>query len=240
MLTRALIVVLAVLNLGVAAWWIARPAPPPRVPVSTAGGAPLQLLAQAPAPASASASASVPQAGGEVEPDGAGGGDDAPATPVPQARPAEPPAPQCLRAGPLTEQELARLPRAGLEQLAQVRQVEEPGPVVQYRVLIPPAPDRAVAQAMAARIRQAGFDDLMVLSKGEDANAIALGSYRQRDSAERRVQSLRAAGFPAELRPVPRAPSRWWLELRTTQPDALHARLPGLALAPCTGRRAAR
>ena len=39
MLTRALIVVLAVLNLGVAAWWIARPAPPPpRVPGSTAGG----------------------------------------------------------------------------------------------------------------------------------------------------------------------------------------------------------
>ncbi|KAF1687068.1 SPOR domain-containing protein [Pseudoxanthomonas taiwanensis] len=235
MLTRALIVVLAVLNLGVAAWWIARPAPPPpRVPVSTAGGAPLQLLAPA------AASADVPQAGGEAEPDGAGGGDDAPATPAAQARPAEPPAPQCLRAGPLTEQELARLPRAGLEQLAQVRQVEEPGPVAQYRVLIPPAPDRAVAQAMAARIRQAGFDDLMVLSKGEDANAIALGSYRQRDSAERRVQSLRAAGFPAELRPVPRAPSRWWLELRTTQPDALRALLPGLALAPCTGRRAAR
>ena len=67
MLIRALIVLLIVLNLGVAAWWISRPiAQAPALPEQPAGVARLQLLAEIratakamPAP-SASAVAVVP------------------------------------------------------------------------------------------------------------------------------------------------------------------------------------
>ncbi|MGH8025474.1 MAG: SPOR domain-containing protein, partial [Pseudoxanthomonas sp.] len=47
MLIRALIVLLIVLNVGVAAWWISRPeALPPALPAQPAGVARLQLLSE--------------------------------------------------------------------------------------------------------------------------------------------------------------------------------------------------
>ncbi|PTT63317.1 SPOR domain-containing protein, partial [Stenotrophomonas sp. HMWF003] len=51
MLTRALIVVLAILNLGVALWWMLRGEPAPAPPPPTTGVAQLQLLPAGAAPA---------------------------------------------------------------------------------------------------------------------------------------------------------------------------------------------
>jgi hypothetical protein len=52
MLLRALLLLLVVLNIGVAAWWIARPMPPPRTAPDTPVGVPgLQLLSEVPADA---------------------------------------------------------------------------------------------------------------------------------------------------------------------------------------------
>lgn len=45
--TRAAIVLLLVLNLGVAAWWLLHSAPAPAVPAQSAGAPRLQLLAEA-------------------------------------------------------------------------------------------------------------------------------------------------------------------------------------------------
>lgn len=198
MLARALIVILLVLNLGVAAWWLARPAmAPPAWPESTAGGVPLQL-ASPPAPAAAS-----PRAAAEGPP-------------------------RCLRLGPFDEAGKPAELQSALAGLVAWSVVEEvPGTAPGYRVLVPPLQDREAAQALAARIEAAGFGDLLVLAQGDEANAIALGSYRSREGAEQRLQALREAGFPAQLRAQGRstAPSRWWLELETTRARAVQARL---------------
>lgn len=215
MFVRALIVVLVALNLGVAAWWLSRPeaaeAPPP---VSTRGGVELELLpATTEAPRSAPALAAAEPASPPAEPAPA-----APAAPAPLA---------CLRLGPFPDRAAAEVARAGLGALLREAVLdEEAGAATGYRVLLPPAPDRAQAQATARRIAAAGFEDFIVLSKGEEANAIALGAYRNRDTAERRIASLRAAGFPAELRAQGGGASRWWLQGATRDPAQVRSTFP--------------
>ncbi|UWX04730.1 SPOR domain-containing protein [Pseudoxanthomonas sp. NC8] len=73
----------------------------------------------------------------------------------------------------------------------------------------------------------AGFDDFVILNQGANANAIALGAYRNRDTAERRATTLREAGFPAEVRAHgATAPSRWWLDGRSTDVAAVRTTFP--------------
>ena len=45
---------------------------------------------------------------------------------------------------------------------------------------------------MAARLRAAGFNDLIVLGEGANANGIALGRYGSEESARRRETELKA------------------------------------------------
>jgi len=77
-----------------------------------------------------------------------------------------------------------------------------------------PAASREEAQAMARRIVEAGFSDYFIIAQGEDANAVALGQYRNREGAERRLATLVAAGFPARIvgNGVEAAAS-WWLDV---------------------------
>ena len=192
MLIRALIVLLVVLNLGAAAWWLTRPAPtPPAEPALPAGVARLQLVNEAP---------SMPTQ-----------------APVPQARDAVPPAAlaACFSLGPYTRESSALQAQAALAgRLLHVRLREVPGAGTGgYQVVMPPAASLEEAQATAGRIGAAGFDDFLVVRQGEQANGIALGRYRSREAAERRLTQLQAAGFPAQMQTVGRAgPSLWWLD----------------------------
>lgn len=193
MLIRALIVLLIVLNLGVAAWWLTRPEPPPpAAPEIPAGVARLQLVGESEVPVSGP-----PLAASRV------------AAPV-QAEPS-----QCFSLGPFTSEASATLAQQSAQaQLLRPRLREVPGLSAQgYQVVLPPAADRDTALATAARIGAAGFNDYLVINQGELANGIALGRYRGREAAERRQAELQAAGFPARLQPVGRAgPSQWWLD----------------------------
>ncbi|MBO9718303.1 MAG: SPOR domain-containing protein [Pseudoxanthomonas sp.] len=215
MLARALIVVLAALNLGVAAWWLLQPSPSPPPPsVSDRGGADLELL---PMPAGAAAAAEP-----AVAPPGVATVDT------------------CLRLGPFADRDAANVAQAGLGALLQdaVLHEEKTGEASGYRVLLPPAVDRAQAQAAAARIAAAGFDDFFVLNQGADTNAIALGAYRNRDTAERRAAALRAAGFPVEVRAQgATGASRWWLDGRSTDAAAVRTTFPAAQDRDCAAVR---
>lgn len=203
MLIRALIVLLIVLNLGVAAWWLTRPEPqPPALPELPAGVARLQLVEEA-APATAAAS---PGAAGSAEAADTGAGTAA-------APPAEPA--QCFSLGPFTSRNAASRAQAALQaRLARAALREVPAPGASgYQVIVPPLPGREEAQALAQRIGAAGFDDFLVINQGEQANGIALGRYRSREAALRRQDALRSAGFDVQLQPVgPAGPSQWWLD----------------------------
>lgn len=242
MLTRALIVVLAILNVGVALWWMLRGEPAPVPPAMPSGVARLQLLdtpsAAAPAAAPAAQSAALadvtptpptpptpaPPATAEV----AQGAARPPATtaaaatpasipaPTPPAAPATPVALRCISLGPFADRDtaMAAQGKAGaLVQRSRLREVPKPGAGSTYRVMMPAAASRDEAQAMVKRIAAAGISDYYIMGQGDDANAIALGQYRNREGAERRLAALSAAGFTARLVASGGAEgAQWWID----------------------------
>lgn len=249
MLTRALIVVLAILNLGVATWWLLRdeparePSPPPPTGVAELrwlpGGtdaavaaqvsaaeptaalvereaAPATAVAAAPAPAAATPPAASKPV--EAEPVKAPEPVAAVAKPASEPvteKPAAPAAPpRCLALGPFADRAAATAAqgRAG-NLLSQVRLREQPAASgsTRYRVLLPAAASRDDAQATVKRIVAAGLSDYYIISQGEETNAIALGQYRNREGAERRIAAVQAAGFQPRLVASGDA-GQWWLE----------------------------
>jgi cell division protein FtsN len=223
MLIRALIVLLVVLNLGVGAWWISRPAAqPPALPEQPAGVARLQLLSERETTAEATPPAPAPAV--------APASTEAAPAPVVAAVTAT----QCFSIGPFDSDVAATAAAARIAaQATRVRPREVPGQQASgYNVLLPPLADRAAAQALAQRIGAAGFDDLLVINGGEQANGIALGRYRSREGAERRQAALKAAGFDAQLQAIGNeGPSRWWLDIAAAEGVAV-SRLRSLAAAP--------
>ncbi len=231
MLTRFLIVILAILNVGVALWWMLPRAEPAVEPVRAEPGvaslevlpsptaaapvAPAATLApeQAPAP---TAAAVQPKA--EPAKPVAPAAESKPAEPVPAAAAVPTPAvaEQCASFGPFAAQAQAQAALSALAGAAvRSRLREVPGkPASSYRVFIPPAASREEAQATAKRIVEAGFNDYFIVSQGEEANAVALGQYRNREGAERRLAALTAAGFPAKLGSNGgEGAAVWWLDV---------------------------
>ena len=225
MLIRALIVLLIVLNLGVAAWWISRPAAQAAIlPEQPAGGARLQLLSESRTTAKAVPPEPVPAvAQAPVE-----------AAPTPAPIVAGVVADQCFSVGPFDSDAAATAATARIAaQTTRVRPREVPGQQASgYNVLLPPLPDRESAQALAQRIGAAGFDDYLLVNGGAQANGIALGRYRNREGAERRQSALKAAGFDAQVQAIGNeGPSQWWLDIIAIE-AATGSRLKELAAAP--------
>ncbi|HVJ38224.1 MAG TPA: SPOR domain-containing protein [Stenotrophomonas sp.] len=216
---RALIVVLAILNAGVALWWAARPAasPPPPPTATATGVAPLQLLLTPP-PAAATAPAAASPAPPAV----------AAATPPPASAAAAPPAKtlataageRCLSFGPYADQAAAESARSAAGNVLQVARVREVPEASSFRVMLNGVGDRAAAQALVARIKASGLSDYYIVGN-ETRYDIALGQYRNVEGAERRQAELAAAGFQAEVMPSGAGKgSRWWLDARTQADSA--------------------
>jgi hypothetical protein len=191
MLARALIVLLAVANLGVALWWALQPGTPtPAIATDSDDGAPrLRLLGEAtsvapPAPASVAPTVAAPTT-------------------------------QCFAFGPFDADGYATA-RAHLQAQVDTTQLraDDTSLARGWRVWLPGQPDRVAANALAARIAAAGFTDYFVMPDGGEPNAIALGRFRSEGPAQERAQALRAAGFPAQAEPLLPAAAARWLELR--------------------------
>lgn len=258
MLTRALIVLLVVLNLGVAAWWVWRPQPTARAVEDTlpTGIARLRLVQESDtgsANPKRTAIAGNAAAGTDAPARPATDTDDAaqPPTPPPAAAAAEqtpvaaepapgveppatpPPPARCYRIGPYPD-ELAR--NAALPALrpytATIRGREARAAAGRgWRVIVPPAADAETAKAMAERIRSAGFSDYFVVGDGADANAIALGRFSSEDRARQHADRLQAAGFPARAEALGDARPQYWIDI-VALPDAELAALRRAAGGP--------
>ena len=246
MLTRALIVVLVILNLGVALWWLLRGEPVSEPPASPVGVAQLEVLPPTQAPPAAatptnnapalqdvtpaSAPAAAPVTPEAPPPAVAAAPTPAPAAtapavaPGPAAAPAvAPPAPvappaapvQCVSLGPFADRATAQAAqsRAGSAlRTARLREVADAG-ATRYRVLLPPAASREEAQATVKRIVAAGVSDYYIIAQGEETHAIALGQYRNREGADRRLAALSAAGFKAKMvASGGDGSAQWWLD----------------------------
>lgn len=211
MLSRALIVLLLVLNLGLAAWWISRPgAAPVPLPEPPAGVPRLQLLGEAPGPTSRPSAAATQ-------------------SPIQTSMPSSQStaAMRCFAFGPFDDDAGATRATATLASRVLRSRVRSAADISArgWDVLLPPFPNRAAAQAAADRLAAAGVADLYILAEGDDANAIALGRYRSEGAAQRRQAELQAAGFAATIRALePRASARWVDVAATPSFDAAAAR----------------
>lgn len=219
MFLRALIVLLVVLNLGVAAWWVSRPDPAPAVvPSAASSGVPaLELVTGAapssPASAVAPAKSAVHSQGLSsslaASPTAGAKGDAAAATASepPESRPPEPvrtapptasmadvakpvPAPVCASLGPFTERAQAEAAVARLAgRIARQRLREEGGTPTGFRVYLPVAGDREAALAVAKRIVAAGFADYYLQPAPESAGTRTIALGKF--STEARAQAHR-------------------------------------------------
>lgn len=214
------------LNLGVGLWWLLRPEPAPPPPWAPPAGVPrLQLLGEGHGPGTtvraAPPAADAPAEGGDdanaADLDGEPERQDGDDAPAPAGAPPPASSATCFSFGPFQSVAAADAARTVLQaQGADLVRLRDEAPAQRARrwsVAIAPQPDRAAADALAARIRAAGFDDLQVLANGDDANGIALGVFSSESAARRREAALNDAGFPARARPLDAAGSRHWLDV---------------------------
>ena len=222
MFARALIVLLLVLNAGVAAWWIAR-APPATVPAPRLlpGVAELHLVGETPAVAT---STTIPGMAAVTAADMSAAGLATATAPIVAA--------QCFTLGPFNTAQAVQAAQARLPPLIRAAFVRETrrGGGRGWRALVAPLSSAKQANALAQRIADAGFDDYFVMRQGSQANAIALGRYGNQATAQRRADTLVAAGFAAIAEPL--GGSAFWLDVSAApgpgQSVAIAQRLPAL------------
>lgn len=200
MFARALFVLLLLMNLGVAAWWLLRTPPPaPQLPAIESGVPPLRLLSE------------VEQA----DP-------DAPVPELAQPRPTDSDLAhlRCLQIGPfLTQADLRRAvaaltPNAERIQFRETRVLANRG----FWVFLPAQASREAALAAARELSSKGLRDYYVVTAGERENTISLGLFRDLSNAEQRRDQVRAAGLEPELQPRTDEIPNYWIDL-AVQPD---------------------
>ena len=192
MLLRALILLLACMNLGVGAWWLlhheaqARP-----LPAMEPGIASLTLYSES----------------------------DRARLPVPEvavdAAPALAADAVCQSLGPFESSNALRkamdslLPKVERIQFREVEATELRG----YRVFLPAAADRAQAQAAARALSDKGIADYYVVTAGEQNNTVSLGIFRELENATKRRDEVVKLGFNAVVEPRTEPVKQWWIDL---------------------------
>ncbi|MDR0183703.1 SPOR domain-containing protein [Lysobacter arvi] len=232
MLARALVVLLLVLNIGVAAWWMLR-APPAATPdfVPPADVARLQLVGETqPTP-----NAAAPRMAAPATSSTPAAATPAPPTPANVAAPDSATAnARCYSVGPFADSAAASNARDVLMAVATrvVPREQRTGSSARgWRVILPAAASPEEATATAQRIAAAGFDDYFIVRQGAEANSIALGRYRSEEGARRRADTLIAAGFPARAEPLGDGRTNVWLDL-VAKPEFDPARAEAAVLVP--------
>ena len=210
MLLRAAIVILVMLNLGAAGWWLFRPLPAATTAAASPGpglrllreAAPEVARAAAPPPAAIAASPSTPAV--------------ADAATVPQAAAPTSQVPVCLRFGPFADPAARNGARSALATagVTAVAFDERARGVRGWKVFLPAQPSREAALARAEQLKSAGISDLFVLTQGEDVNSIALGRFSSEAGARKRQAELRGKGVQAQVEPVGGTPAQAWLDAR--------------------------
>lgn len=192
MFARALIVLLACMNLGVALWWgLHRDAAPPPLPPPDPGVGSLVLLSERP-PTPVSDAAEISDA---PEPLAAGSA--------------------CLSVGPFDDAPSLRAAmNTLLPQVERIQFREVSATVLRgYRVLLPPAASRADAQAIARALSAHGVSDFYVITAGAAQNSVALGNYRDLAGATQRRDAIATLGYAPQVEPRMEDAPQWWIDL---------------------------
>ena len=136
---------------------------------------------------------------------------------------------QCQTVGPIDkEPQAASLMKtlgahAGEIRMRETRNEQTEG----YLVLSPDQGSFQQAKVYAQTIKAAGIKDFYAVPKGNHVGRVSLGYFRKIAEAEKRQASLATAGFDSELSAKTREQSAFWIDLETTDVNAV-ATLPAL------------
>lgn len=204
---RALIVLLVVMNIGVALWWALRPDAAAEAAPALPADVPRLILVSEADPeqlrAAALNAANAAQPSAQVAAEGSD-----PALVDPEEL-------RCFSFGPWAEAADAAAARERLQpEVVRIRSREAATGATGWRVMFPPQADRTQAQAVVERLLAAGFDDHFIIGHGEEANAIALGRFGGEPAARRHEAALHAAGFGAAVaEPLGATGAETWIDL---------------------------
>ncbi|WP_295921986.1 SPOR domain-containing protein [uncultured Xanthomonas sp.] len=194
MLVRALLVVLTILNLGVAVWWAMQPPTPPSVPMPAvpAGVATLQLVNEAPA----SAAAPTPPAAAPVAAPADAQGDTAVAADTVGAVPAQADAPAAPTAVPATAPAAPAAPAPAPTQ-AQAEPAAQPAADTAVCLSLGPYPDRDAAQAVVAALAPGAPRPRLREAADSDATSfrVILPTIGGEDGLKQATERIVAAGI---------------------------------------------
>ncbi|MDX1514106.1 MAG: SPOR domain-containing protein, partial [Gammaproteobacteria bacterium] len=147
------------------------------------------------------------------------------------------PAAACLSIGPLVDDSQIAAMRTWLLAMGgdpRLR-VGERRELARYWVYFPPLPSREEAVARAQQMRAVGIDDLIVIPRGDMANAISLGVFSKRASLDRRLRELRAHGYEPSIVPRYRTQKASWFDVsfepgEEVSEQMISQRFPGVEL----------
>lgn len=90
-------------------------------------------------------------------------------------------------------------------------------------VYLPPYPSWTAAKKVVEKLKADGIKDYFIVSGKETNNAISLGVFSIRESAVKRQARLKALGYNAVLTERIRQENRYWLDVVTTDAQAVQA-----------------
>ncbi len=201
MITRVIVFILLLANLGYYAWTLDR-APRAQQALPPLAGDRLQLLSERSdleVESTAAAVASVATSTAET------------------ARPGI----QCFSLGPFLSQ--ADLRRAINALRPSSRRLTERRETVDqndgYWVFLPASGDRSAALALARELSEAGIRDYYVGTGGDAENTVSLGVFGEEANANSRALSVRRLGFDAQVSQRTESVTRYWIDYGVTASD---------------------
>lgn len=90
-----------------------------------------------------------------------------------------------------------------------------------YWVFFPPLPSKEEAVQRVKVMQELGIEDLIVVPRGDMANAISLGVFSQRASLERRLNELRSHGYTPSTAPRFSTQKASWFDVTFEAQDSL-------------------
>jgi hypothetical protein len=83
-----------------------------------------------------------------------------------------------------------------------------------FRVFLKPAASLADAKALSKRLATMKVKDHYIINKGEEANAISLGHFKEKNRAYSHAASITKLGFSPVVEPVFKDYTLYWLDYR--------------------------
>lgn len=122
---------------------------------------------------------------------------------------------RCMALGPFDTPQDLRSARQALDgQVTRMRsRQEQTAQPSAWWVYLPAAASRAQALQQARQLAAKNINDYFVVGSGDQANTVSLGLFRDPDNARKRLDQVKAAGFPARMSERSESVPEYWLDL---------------------------